>query len=146
QAGQFDEAVVHHKDAVRCAPENARYHFSLGEALFGRGTLEDAVSCYRRAVGLDASFCDAAHRLARVLMTTGDPVGAEQAVRQALDANPGNVHYLITLGQALVKQQRWPDAAAAWQDVLHHDPDSAYARDQLNRIEARRVAERGGSS
>jgi tetratricopeptide (TPR) repeat protein len=65
--GLLDEAIAEFREAL-----GTRQHFqqaynahaALGTALWKQGKLEDAISCYQKAVALDPKNADAHHRLA----------------------------------------------------------------------------------
>lgn len=50
--GELEHAVRHYRSAVRRGPEEARFHFALGDVLYRLGQLDQAVQSLRRAVRL----------------------------------------------------------------------------------------------
>lgn len=52
ESGALAEAAEHFRDAVRREPEEARFHFALGDALYRAGELEKAEKSLRRAFEL----------------------------------------------------------------------------------------------
>jgi len=60
-AGDLERAIGHFRDAVRREPEEARFHFALGDALYRSGDLEQAEESLHRAVELAESGADREH-------------------------------------------------------------------------------------
>jgi tetratricopeptide (TPR) repeat protein len=46
--GNFDEAVVHYREALEIMPDLAMAHFNLGFALAERGQVKEALDHYRK--------------------------------------------------------------------------------------------------
>ena len=103
-------------------PELAEGHFNLGLVLRGQGKLDDAVSCYRRAVELKPSYAEAYHQLGVALTAPLDEAIA--CYRRAIGLGPDRTNR-INLGVALQQQWKLDEAVACHQRALQLKPDSA---------------------
>ena len=56
QRGEYEVAIKYIGQAIRLLGSDAGFHNNLGEAHRLRGTLGDAVSCYRRACSLSRTM------------------------------------------------------------------------------------------
>ena len=98
----YDGAAAEFRAAIRLTPSEWGYHFNLGNALEGRGSLRRGVDAYREAIRLRGTSIgiDQNHGLAFV--GKGDFKGAAAAYRRAAEhAPPGSpVAGLLRRGQA----------------------------------------------
>jgi Flp pilus assembly protein TadD len=60
-AGDLEKAAKHFQEAVRRVPEEARFHFALGDALYRLGRLEEARESLSRAVELAETEAEREH-------------------------------------------------------------------------------------
>jgi TolB-like protein len=96
-------------------------HFAMAKALSNTDDLSGAVAAYRKVVELDPQNGYAWCEMSAVL-NAGDPVGAENAARQAIRFRPTYSRGYLTLGAALQKQDRLDEAVDAYQQSLQLDP------------------------
>lgn len=61
-------------------------------------------------------------------LSLGDHVGAETALRKALDLSPNDAQSEALLGWSLMLQEKYDDALLMFQKVLMHQPQNALAR------------------
>lgn len=104
--GRPDLAVASHRGAVALAPENPAYLTELARALSSADSetgRTEAVAIFRKAAALAPDNALARYGLAKLLLESNHVRQAAQALRDALEAEPGfyNAHYL--LGQALLR-------------------------------------------
>lgn len=71
-------------------------------------------------------------------IATGDFVGAEQALEQALGLNPGDVHAETLLGWAQMSQGKFDSAMTLFEQVLVRVPDYALAHLNVGYVHLRR--------
>ena len=50
--GQFDEAIVHYREALEIQPDSLGLRCNFGRALIGGGRLDEGLGQYRTALGL----------------------------------------------------------------------------------------------
>jgi tetratricopeptide (TPR) repeat protein len=103
---------------------------NLGGLNFLLGRTDDAIDLLKKAfaialeTGRDGDAGRAASSLAQVNLRTGDPAQAEEQARQALRLLDGRVDYIdevgnaqLVLGRALLEQDRFDEAEAAFLDA-----------------------------
>jgi len=85
------------RQALSEAQEEARTQASLGRQFLAKGDPERAREAFRRAAAADETSLDAAIMVARVSLSLGSPVEAEQLARQVSPEtiNRGDLRYLL---------------------------------------------------
>jgi TolB-like protein len=96
-------------------------HFAMAKVLSSSGDIDSALAEYRKVVELDPQNGYAWCEMSAVL-NSEDPVGAENAARQAIRYRPTYSRGYLTLGAALQKQDRLDEAVDAYQQSLQLDP------------------------
>lgn len=74
---------------------------------------------------------------ATMLATAGDAVGAAESARHVIDLLPHSAEAWGQLGDALVRQQNFTEAASAFAEAFRRDPDSFWALHNLAQTHAR---------
>jgi tetratricopeptide (TPR) repeat protein len=122
----FDAALIEHEAALRQDLSRPESQLNLGNLLLQRGESQAAESAFRRSLALDPRFVPAAVNLADLLRGRGDEIGAERVLRDSLRAL-GSVAAAAplreSLGLALVRQGRKPEALAEFQAAVRAAPD-----------------------
>jgi tetratricopeptide (TPR) repeat protein len=140
-----EEALAAVRQAATLAPSEARIHFSLGNLLYQLDKKEEAINAYRRATDLDRSLTRAWYNLGAALFDTGRYDEALRAYRVALlpfeqafarnePVEPIHARAFENLGAIHLKQQKWPDAIAAYEKALRLEPNSINAHYNLGFI------------
>jgi beta-barrel assembly-enhancing protease len=85
--------------------------------------------------------------LAVALLRNSQPAEAETELRKLLDRNPGRITYLVTLAEALVEQEKYPEARQIMLTALEKNPGNYPITEKLATIEikagnAEKAAER----
>ncbi|MBI1354821.1 MAG: tetratricopeptide repeat protein [Acidobacteria bacterium] len=150
----FDLAAEQARRAIELAPDSASPYDRLGQALEGRNQMPGALDAYRTAVEKDRRgsrpSAGPGYRLGRLLLETGRPGDAAQALQAALAIDPGHADAAYEWGMALRRLERWPEAARALERAAELAPRDAripYALSQVYRRlgrmdEARQAVER----
>jgi len=122
----FDAALTEHEAALRLDLSRPDSQLNLGNLLLQRGESPAAEAAFRRSLALDPRFVPAAANLADLLRGRGDESGAERVLRDSLRAL-GSVAAAAplreSLGLALVRQGRKPEALAEFQAAVRAAPD-----------------------
>jgi len=74
---------------------------------------------------------------AATLATAGDPVGAADSARRVIQLLPHSAEAWGQLGDALVRQQKFAEAAEAFAEAFRRDPDSFWALQNLAHAHAK---------
>ncbi len=104
----YDSAVRHLKDAVRCE-ESAMGYSLLGHALGSIGREEEEESAYRDALRVDPNYEEAHYNLA-VLLAQRRPSEAVANLKRALELDPNYAAAHRELGLAMRKSGSRPEA------------------------------------
>src|SRR5262249_17801277 len=89
-----------------------------GAALQGKGKVDEAIACYKKAIELDPKYANAHNSLAWLLATCQDlkfrdPKRAVALARKAVEGAPKEGGYWNTLGVAHYRAGDWMAATAA---------------------------------
>ncbi len=130
-AGQLDQAIIHHREAVRLLPDEAHYHYNLAHALARAGRRDEAILAYRQALRLAPTEAQTHNNLALLLSRTGAPETSLPHYDEARRLRPREALYAYNHGVTLAGLNRANDAAAAFTAALSLRPDYADAHFNL---------------
>ncbi len=86
--GQFKEAEICQRKAIKLNPKLAEAHSNLGNVLRDLGQLKEAEICQRKAIELNPDFVNAYYNLGSILIDLGGLQEAELSTRKAIKLNP----------------------------------------------------------
>ena len=95
-----DAAILQAQQALARAPRDAEAWHQLGLAWEQRGTLDEAIRCYRRAVEINPRADGSHNNIANCLHVQGRFDEACDAWRAAIDVEPGGALYYRNLVQS----------------------------------------------
>ena len=130
-AGQIDQAIVHHREAVRLLPDEAHYHYNLAHALARAGRRDDAILSYRQALRLAPAEAKTHNNLALLLSQNGQGEAALSHYAEARRLRPHEALYAYNHGVTLVGLNRTRDAISGFTTALSLRPDYADAHFNL---------------
>ena len=112
-------------------PDSWLAHNNLGNDLFERGQVDEAMTHYKRAVDIEPHYATAHYNLGGVLRQKGQPDEAIAQFRKALEIQPlySMAHY--NLGEVLRQKGEVDEAIAHYQRALEIHPDYAEAHNSL---------------
>jgi len=84
QIGDDEAAIVHAQAAVKAAPEEAVYHYNLGNLLALKKRYEEALPSLRRAIEIDPGYANAYNELGNVYLDLDRPAEARKAFEAGL--------------------------------------------------------------
>ena len=99
-AGNYVLAEAAYANALERAPMSALAAIGRGDSLFHLGRLEDAITCYRRAVAIEPKDANSLFALGSALITSGAQTEGHAYLMQALEIDPGNARAHVNLGLA----------------------------------------------
>lgn len=94
-----------------------------GNAFFGSGKLDEAASCYRKAIAISPAYVDAHNNLGLVLQAQGYVEEAEQCLRHALELNPSHANAAYNLALLLDGRGDLAGAKKILRSGLQGNPD-----------------------
>jgi len=127
-------AVAPLERAAELMPGEARPRFLLGLAHERSGNAKQAIENYSKAREIDGRNFDIHFSLARVLLASKDPAGAEAEFRAALQIRGASDPARLGLAEALLAQDKGEDAAREFATYLERHPDDSESREQLARL------------
>lgn len=130
---RWSDAEAFLQKAVAFRPRYAAPHIYLGNLYLELKRPADAEAEYRRAIEIFPLNTEARNRLGDFYKNNGRLTEAEQQFRASLDAAPTPEAW-NSLGDVLLQQQRKPEAAEAWKNVIELSPFDEHARLQLGQI------------
>ena len=111
---RLPDAAGMYARAVRLNPQLAEGYNNLGNVLKALKDDAGAIDAYRRAIGIDPQLSDASYNLATMLQARGEPIAAIELLRQSVEANPAHELAWDALYRALLGQDRYEEAIAAF--------------------------------
>ncbi len=146
QGGKYDEATTAFREACAEAPNLARAHALLGNALWANARPTEALTAWAEALKLDPNQLDATLGLSRSELKAGSAGAAITRLDAALTRAPGRADLLTARALARVRRNEAGDLAKAADDAeaayraAPKDPDVLYTRGSVL-IAARRFNE-----
>ena len=125
--GERDQALAAFRRSLEADPSR----IFVAERLFAIESPADRTSrlrpALRRAVAQDPRSDAAWNLLGTVEAEAGDGGAAIEAFRRAVDLAPDDARYAANLGAACARQERWQEAAAAYERAMSLDPGAPAA-------------------
>jgi serine/threonine-protein kinase len=122
----YDGAIACFRRFIELDPKNAYAHTNLGNALRGKGQVDEAIACYKKALELDPNYASANLGLGNVLCDVRqDYDGAIDCFQKAIELDPKYVHAHTNLGNALRGKGQVDEAIACYKKALELDPKHA---------------------
>jgi tetratricopeptide (TPR) repeat protein len=118
-------------DTVAKLPTNARAHNNLGQALYRRGKIPEAMAAYERALQLQPKYPETHYNLGVALAAQGRTAEAIRHYETALHVQPYYPEALNNMGNALVVLGRVDEAIRYYEEALAVKPDFAEAHNNL---------------
>jgi tetratricopeptide (TPR) repeat protein len=144
--GNWDGAIAVYQEFLRINPKDAGAHANLGYALAGKGQVDEALACYKKAVelapqavprdsvGLVYLFAHTSSRLLRQQKWAEAELllRACLALREKVQPHPWDNHDPKSmLVEALLGQKKYAEAFAWFQKAFALDPKDATAHSNL---------------
>ncbi len=145
EQGEIERAIKAEKAAITADPGFADAHYQLGN-LYAKSNQEGmAMQRYRTAIRLDPEMPEPYYRLARLYQQVGDKQGAQEMMKRfrrlkadaeelqrcieavLVAGDDEKVSALLALGVIYLGQNKYPQAAGVFQQVLRREPKSAEA-------------------
>jgi tetratricopeptide (TPR) repeat protein len=103
----------------------ANQHAELAEAYAEAGALDRAIEQYQRALQLGPAYVDLRYRMARLLLESGRPLEAREALEEVLRSRPNFVDAAAVLGLAHYLSGDALGARDIWRACLSRRPENA---------------------
>jgi len=117
---------------LACTANNDLAHYALGNDLYERGKLDEAITQYQAALQIRPHYADAENNLGLVLYAKGNVDEAIAHYQTALQIRPRYAEAHNNLGVALLQKGNVDEAMAHYQAALQIRPDYVEARNNLD--------------
>jgi Flp pilus assembly protein TadD len=116
---------------LACTSDNSIGHYNLGNALFQKGNVDEAIEHFQRALQINPDYMEAHYNLGCALIQKGNVDEAITHFQKALQIKPNGAEVHINLGCALLQKGNMDEAITHFQKALQIEPDSAEAHINL---------------
>jgi tetratricopeptide (TPR) repeat protein len=134
QSGMYTDKETLWTRTLAANPQAFLAQINLGQILFERGQLEEAIACFRKALEIHPGLAEAYNDLGNTLLKQGRAEEAITDFQKALSARPDFADAWDNLGVALLRQGRTAEAKAHFQRALELRPDCAEAHNNLGNL------------
>ena len=131
---QFSKAELIYSTLVLAVADNPVYFSNLGLSLFQQEKYEEAKDFYEKAIALDSGRPGRFYSLARINQLLGDMDNAFLNVQKALNLDPDNLDYGLTLANWYVENGLNAEAKGILENIIQHWPENAEAKDLMKEI------------
>ncbi len=139
--GNYPEAIAEYEAAVAINKNLADLHLALGRTYRLLGVYDKAFDALNRANALNPSDPVPDSIIARIYLTTGEYVKAEQYAEQAIKDAPQTTAYFGNLGIIQYRNVKWPEALESLSYVINGGIYNEEIQVEPIPLEAGRVAE-----
>jgi cytochrome c-type biogenesis protein CcmH/NrfG len=142
-------AVALTRLGAQASPNAAGWEMAqMAERAYTLGDLDGTIRQQQEAARLLPRRLEVRLNLALYLaerQDAGDLERAEALLRELVQRDPAQPHFLYALGTILVQQQKLDEARRAWEEALRLDPDFTPARESLQLLRGPDPSKRPGS-
>ena len=125
QTSRPSEALRVYEALSANEPDNASFHFRIGEVQESVNRMEKAEAAYRRALELDPATPGARFRLGKMLVATDQLQEAERQMARAVRLSPSHAESHLELAQTLAALGRTTKARYHFEKSVELDPSLA---------------------
>ena len=127
-------------EACQHFPNEAQLLFNLGTAQENLGDLRNAVTSFERSLRARPDQGDACGNLSNLYCRLGRFDEAETMARRAIELGVPRAQGLNSLGLALMRQNKVPEAAKAFVEALDLEPDNGFVFSNLANLAVDQLA------
>ena len=129
QRGEVDAGIAEVEKAISIRPNYWAHYFALGSALYAAGRFDKAVATFHRVTELQPDNAWGFQMLGTTYHAQGDVTNAVVNYRRAIDLGNAKAH--ANLGLLYYDQNRFADAAHAYEEAVKLEPRSALKHQML---------------
>jgi len=129
--GQFNDAMMNYRRALKLKPDFAEGHNNLGLVLRSIGQIEDGMESFRKALKIKPDLSEALNNLGNSFKELGNLEEAIKYYQQALKIKPNYAEAHNNLGLALKEMGKTEVALSNFRSALQIKPDYAEAHNNL---------------
>jgi len=117
------------------ATNNAVEINGKGEACFQDGDIDQAITCFEKAISLDSGYAVAYNNLGCVYMQANNYPTALEYLTKAYELEQNDQAIVLNIGSTLANLGAIDDALLVFRSYLINNPNDAMVTDKLNEIE-----------
>ena len=121
-----DESLWAH--ALDCTPGNITAHVNYGNVLLEKGSMDEAVAQFQKALQIKPDYAEAHYNLGNALLQEGNVDEAVAQFQKALQLKPDYAAASLNLGNAFIQKAKMEEAIVQFRRALQIKPDYAEAR------------------
>ncbi len=111
--------------------DDIQFHFRLGDDLYRRGMLKEAIEEYTKALELNPHYADIHNHLGMAYNAQGTHSSAIQEFLRAVEINPGFVDAWVNLGVTYKEMGDMEASKAAFKEALALEPDNIIIKQNM---------------
>jgi tetratricopeptide (TPR) repeat protein len=131
QLGYWRDEEMLFRHALTVTQDNYLAYKALGDALFNKGQIDEAIDQYNEAIQLKPYFVNAYYTLGIALLKEGRTDAAIRQFQEAIRFKPAFADAHNALGSAWLGKGRIDEAIRQFQEAIRLKPDDADARYNL---------------
>jgi tetratricopeptide (TPR) repeat protein len=116
---------------LACTSDNCFDQNGLGDALLKKGSVDEAIIHYQKALQINPDDAEAHYNLGNALLQKGSVDEAIVHYQKALQINPGYAEAHGNLGNALIQKGSVDEAITQYQTALQIEPDNFIGHNNL---------------
>jgi tetratricopeptide (TPR) repeat protein len=128
EKGNFDDAIVHYRKAIRILPGFCDPYYNLGFASYKQRNIQEAISHFQHGVECNPNFAQSYYFLGNFYFELTQIDNAIIYYAKALKIHPNYVNAMINFGIALELIGKSDESLALFKEAIRIDPDFADAR------------------
>ena len=134
KAGQLEQAIAEHEQAIAIDPKLAQAHANLVGLYARAGQSAKAEEQYRATVAINPNLPQSHYDFGVLLLSEAKYREAEAAFRRALETSPNYAEAHNNLAVLLERQGKLDEAARNYQAAIDNKPNNREAHFQLGRL------------
>ena len=123
QADRTEQARNQFLEAIKKFPRFRRAYTNLGYLHISKNQIDQALPMFQKAVELGESSSRVYGLIGYCHLTRRNPLAAENAYRQAYLLDPAARDWKLGLAQALIQQEKFPEAASMLGSLIEENPN-----------------------
>lgn len=120
--GRYDDAIREF-DQAAAIRKNPLTQANRAAALVAKGSLDEALVEYQKALDVDPALPDALYGIGNIYQKRGELQKAAEQYRRTLAADPSYANALNNLGAVYIQLQEWDAAIETLQSAINKRPD-----------------------
>jgi protein O-mannosyl-transferase len=117
-----------------CTSDNVIGHNNLGDALLKKGSVNEAIAHFQKALQIKPDYVEACYNLGNALLQKGEVDEAIAQYQKVLQIKPDDAETCYNLGNALLQKGRVDEAITHYQKALQIKPNYAEAHINLGNV------------